>query len=613
MTNTNKYPLVRSITSMSSARALAMSLAAMACLAAPAIPSDVTAKVALEPGSVTTGDEALFRFTLDNSSGNLVEDVEVTLDFLDLAGASVPALFSVAVPVLNGIGAVDGSANLAPLSVATADFSVKALAGATPGPGSIRYRVSGTLVCRIEGELITRAFPAQGLQVFPGANLEVELYLPDSVRGDWAGTPGLVEESEPFSAGLVIRNTGAGAATALSILSGGPSFVPDPGGLALLAQITELELNNNPIEGGFTLGPAQLGDLAPGAELRLLWSLEGNRQADLSGLDLAIVHGSPIGGVSLATVASLSSETLVHSMLAVQAPSGPLDDGAIDFLVDEPMVSAPTDPITGLEMEAFPSLLRSSTGVDLPLTGIVLATLGPAPSKANLASSASVSVSTAGWHYTRFDNPGGHTFALAQVSRTTKALQFTGLEVGGPGDVSAVWTTARPLDLTGDGVPDIVRREVHVVDFFDTPGNYKYNLVYQETAAFALTADVEFLSGPIGGTQSLSLDAGPDHAGEFYLLLGSFSGTSPGTPAGITTLPLNIDPWFMTLLTSPSLQALFGTFGVLDANGQASSAIILPPGFVSGFGLSAHHAFVVIPPVEVISFASNAVPLFVLP
>ena len=303
----------------------------------------------------------------------------------------------------------------------------------------------------------------------------------------------------------------------------------------------------------------------------------------------------------------------MHAMLAVENPGGPLDDGVIDFLVDEPLISAPIDPVTGFEFESFPSILRTSGGVSLPLTGLVNGVTGPAPSKANLNSSASISSASAGWHYIRFDDPGGHTFGLVQVSRTTTAFHYTGLQVGGSGDVSAVWTTARPTDATGDGVPDFTRREVHIVDFLPGAGNYKYNLVYQETAANALSADVEFLSDATGGTQHLTLDAGVAHAGEIYLVLGSFSGTVPGTPVGNTVLPLNVDAWFLSTLTNPTLQALFGTFGLLDASGRGTAMLILPPGLVPGGGVTAHHAFVVVPTMTPIDFASNAVPLFVLP
>ncbi|MFT4710677.1 MAG: hypothetical protein ACI9D0_001531 [Bacteroidia bacterium] len=575
--------------------------------------SDVEASFALEPSIVTTGELATFRFELDNSSVHVIEDVEISLDFIDASGASVPSLFLLGAPIVSGITAVDGSANLPPGQVATAGIPVSALALATPGPESVRYRVTGTLTGRIEGTLVTRTLPPQGLEIFPGATLEVELYSPNSVYADWAGTTGLLEPSEPFAVGLVVRNTGAGAATNLSLLSSGPRFVADPGGLPLVAAITEIELNNAPIEGGYNLGPSQLGDLAPGAELRILWSLEGNRKATLSGFDLEIVHQNPVGGIVIAKPLVESADALVHAMLAVEMSGGLMDDGAVDFVVEDPLIMAPIDPVTTLPFEDFPGLIRTSTGTDLVLTGIVNAMLGAAPSASNLTTSAGITTAAPGWHYTRFDSPAGHTFELAQVSRTTMGMQFRGFEVGGAGDVSEVWTTERPVDLTADGIPDFIRREIHIVDFVATAGSHQYNLTFQETANFALTADVEFVPAATGGTQNLSLDAGIAHAGEIYLVLGSLSGTSPGTPVNNQVLPLNVDQWFINLLTNPTLQTVLGTAGVLDATGQGSANILIPSGAFVGIGVAAHHAFLTVPAVGPIDFVSNAVPLFILP
>ena len=61
--------------------------------------------------------------------------------------------------------------------------------------------------------------------------------------------------------------------------------------------------------------------------------------------------------------------------------------------------------------------------------------------------------------------------------------------------------------------------------------------------SLALTADRSELSAATGGTVHFSLFAGKDNAGRSYLLVGSMSGTDPGTPlpGGMATLPLNWD------------------------------------------------------------------------
>ncbi|MEZ5988947.1 MAG: hypothetical protein R3F30_07445 [Planctomycetota bacterium] len=45
-----------------------------------------------------------------------------------------------------------------------------------------------------------------------------------------------------------------------------------------------------------------------------------------------------------------------------------------------------------------------------------------------------------------------------------------------------------------------------------------------------------------GGTRTLRIRAGQAHAKKLYLVLGSTTGTSPGTTFGNVVLPLTLDP-----------------------------------------------------------------------
>jgi len=114
-------------------------------------------------------------------------------------------------------------------------------------------------------------------------------------------------------------------------------------------------------------------------------------------------------------------------------------------------------------------------------------------------------------------------------------------------------------------------------------------------AAPTLVGDVDVLPVSAGGTQSLTVQAGAAHAGEIYWILGSLSGTAPGTPAGSFVLPLNPDPYFTYTLNHPNSGLLVDTFGHLDAVGEASAAFVLP--FASPpalAGQTVHHAAVLL-------------------
>jgi len=116
-----------------------------------------------------------------------------------------------------------------------------------------------------------------------------------------------------------------------------------------------------------------------------------------------------------------------------------------------------------------------------------------------------------------------------------------------------------------------------------------------------------------GGTQELFLRGPLWTAGDFYFLLGSASGTTPGIPlAPGFDLPLLFDAY--TDLTLSLAIPIAGQFGVLDANGFANAAFNLPAGAnasLAGFVL--HHAYLTIDLTTFDVFASSAARIELVP
>ena len=118
-----------------------------------------------------------------------------------------------------------------------------------------------------------------------------------------------------------------------------------------------------------------------------------------------------------------------------------------------------------------------------------------------------------------------------------------------------------------------------------------------------------------GGAQALYLRAGAPNAGKTYLLLGSLSGTFPGvTLAGAPPVHLALNPDFYTsaLISSGGLGIVSPITATLDSAGAADASVSVPPLGPGLVGLVAHHAFVIVES-STITFASNAVPLRLLP
>lgn len=105
------------------------------------------------------------------------------------------------------------------------------------------------------------------------------------------------------------------------------------------------------------------------------------------------------------------------------------------------------------------------------------------------------------------------------------------------------------------------------------------------------------LSATVGGDHVLHLNAGMEHAGATYLVLGSISGTSPGLTAGPGSGGLHLalvpDVYFAQTLLHPNVPPLYDTLGTLDTQGYGEAHLLVPGGLGALAGLTVHHAFVV--------------------
>ncbi len=131
----------------------------------------------------------------------------------------------------------------------------------------------------------------------------------------------------------------------------------------------------------------------------------------------------------------------------------------------------------------------------------------------------------------------------------------------------------------------------------------------------SLWADTRQLS-VTGGQIDFHPLFGSGHAGEIYLLLGSASGTAPGTtlPGGVI-LPLNFDYLSGAMAAQFNTGMFQNTIGLLNTAGGGSSSIGVPPGARAPAlaGLQLHFAYAVFDSALAPVWASNAVPVTIVP
>ena len=134
-----------------------------------------------------------------------------------------------------------------------------------------------------------------------------------------------------------------------------------------------------------------------------------------------------------------------------------------------------------------------------------------------------------------------------------------------------------------------------------------------EIKAGEFTVDVDTISAAAGGVVTLTTSVGPIYAGNTFAVGGSMSGTSPGIPFGAVTVPLVQDAYFDLTTMNFNMLPFSNTLGTLDANGEATSLIILPPGVAASFvGQTAHHAAAVLDSSLTLVHATNPAPTLVV-
>ncbi|WP_419186075.1 WD40/YVTN/BNR-like repeat-containing protein [Rohdeia mirabilis] len=126
------------------------------------------------------------------------------------------------------------------------------------------------------------------------------------------------------------------------------------------------------------------------------------------------------------------------------------------------------------------------------------------------------------------------------------------------------------------------------------------------------------ISVATGGQQTFTLRPGPEHENELFVLMGTFSGTSPGfvDPNSGLLVPIVYDGYTNLLLGSWGASIVTPLFGLVGPGGFSQSRFSIPAGTDPSFaGQTLHHAFFTIDLFGsgLMEHASNAESLELLP
>lgn len=305
------------------------------------------------------------------------------------------------------------------------------------------------------------------------------------------------------------------------------------------------------------------GGFCPGS-----WTTQASWTADA--LDWGIQQGARV------TVNSNSygfTSTLIESRYA----QAKLLDGVINFASSGNGAAATVSyPSSLAEVESVGAIDRTGAKWSQSNAGPNLSLVGPGVEV--------VTTDVAGFSGASFDDHvtlNGTSFSTPLVAGVA-ALVRTANPALDPDDV-ALYLKATARDL---GTPGFDESFGHGLPRADAAVELALG---ERDGLFATPGQISITTG---GTQTLELIAPPAAAGDFYLLLGTASGTTPGFAIDGFAVALNQDNWTTLTLTDAN-QGLFGnTFATFDGQGRATATITLPGGLNPALaGLLLHHTF----------------------
>ncbi|MEM7202084.1 MAG: hypothetical protein AAF628_17585 [Planctomycetota bacterium] len=145
---------------------------------------------------------------------------------------------------------------------------------------------------------------------------------------------------------------------------------------------------------------------------------------------------------------------------------------------------------------------------------------------------------------------------------------------------------------------------------YTTPG---FEIFHAHHTRRSLWASAEAVAASAGMTVQFDFAAGSPWGGSPYVVLGSASGTSPGTPLAGTLLRLNQDLYFRSIVSVAGSGLFASWVGTLDAAGTAQATLALPAMPAAAVaGVHLHHAVLTVNSAG-LGWGSNAVPLRLTP
>ncbi|MGV3772119.1 MAG: CARDB domain-containing protein [Verrucomicrobiales bacterium] len=226
-------------------------------------------RLRIEQEAVVTRAAFLGTLELDNGRTDIsLTDLQMTLDIKDEFGAPAGERFAIRGPILDNLTAVDGSGVIAPGATGSAKFTFIPNRLAAPD-GPRVFKIGGTLKYKEGDNVVEVPLIPDTITVYPDPVLNLVYFQQRDVYSDDPFTDE-IEPAEPFGLGLLVKNTGKGAAINFRITSAQPEIIENEKGLLINFKIIGTQVGNEEVTPTLT---ANLGRIEPGQSKTAMWKL----------------------------------------------------------------------------------------------------------------------------------------------------------------------------------------------------------------------------------------------------------------------------------------------------------------------------------------------------
>lgn len=248
-----------------------------------------------------------------------LENVSITLQFLDANNnvvqaaddpATPGALFFYRTDAMEGIGSLAGG-TIAPKAVANVRWLIIPAAGSGGrNPQGEIYYIGARVTYTLDGKTDTVDVAPESIVVRPQPELVLDYFLPRDVPGDDAFTPE-VEDSDPFTLGVRIKNSGAGPSYKTRIDTAQSRIVDNRQGLLVNFQILSGYVDDAPAGKSLLL---DFGDIAPGSSRNGRWNMVSSLAGKFVEFRAGFTHADSLGGALTSLIKTVATHQLVRDV-----------------------------------------------------------------------------------------------------------------------------------------------------------------------------------------------------------------------------------------------------------------------------------------------------------